>query len=387
MSVMHVLSIFETLLLYDVPELFVAHDQLGRAYVCLLVELDEETHKYLCVPISKGRLRRLVDAQIDVRQAFESPETGEAFEGQAIDGDLGHIETQVIRLDEIPDDWLPDPGYFLDLEPTPDARIVEESHERNRAVIHWTLSPPESAEEPKITATHLSKSVELLQQLLMRAYAHCLQGIRAPVREEIASPKNYELEVLAFSEGSFTVHMQTAAEADLIGYSQIARALDIIDAVNLEAENTERAVDMVGQYSGPFVTAYKDLLRFVVDNDTPMSYEWSMPKSRHSTRRSLSPRSAKPLYEALVRRVDIGQEERTLVGRLTKVDLDRRTWRLVDAENRGHDGYMSPLSALTLAGVEMDTKDYEFKCEERLEVEEATGRKRTKLFLVSYREL
>jgi hypothetical protein len=386
-TVMHVLSIFETLLFYDVPELFVAHDQLGTAYVCLLVELDEETHKYLCVPVSKQRLGRLVDAQIDVRQVVESPETGEAFEGQAINGDLGHIETRAIPLDEIPEHWLPDPGYFLDLGPTPDNRVVEESQERNRAVIHWTLRPPESAEEAKITATHLSEGVELFQQLVTRAYAHCLRHIRAPVREEIASPKNYELEVLAFSGGSFTVHMQTAAQADLVGYSQIARALDIIDALSHEAEDTERALDMLGQYGGSFAAAYKDLLRFVIDNDTPMAYEWSMPQSPHSTRRSISPSYAKSLHEALVRRVDVGVEERTLVGRLSKVDQDRRSWRLVDAEGRGHDGHMGPLSALTLAGVEIETKEYEFKCEERLEVEQATGREHTRLFLISYREL
>jgi class 3 adenylate cyclase len=381
---MHVLSHSETLLFYDVPELFVAHDQLGTAYVCLLVELDEETHKYLCVPISRDRLLRLLDAELDLRHVLESPETGEAFEGRAISGDLGRIETEALPLDEIPEDWFPAPGFLLDLEPAPDIGIVDESRKRNRAVIHYTLRPPESVEESKISAVHLSEGVNRFQKLLQWAYSKAMRDIGGRVREEISSTANYELEVFAFSPGSFTIHMQTVAQADLVGYSHIARALEILDEVSYEDQDIENAVEVVAHYGGHFATQYKNLLKFIVDNEIPVSYEWSMPKRPDSTRRDLRPRYAKPLYEALVKRSDIGREEKRLLGILTKVDIKGRTWRLLDQEDQEHTGYWDRSSRVTLAGLVIETQRYEFICEERLEEERATGKEFTKLFLIDY---
>lgn len=384
---MRVLTHHETLAFHDVPQLFIAHDQLGTAYVCLLVELDEETHKYLCVPVSKDRLQSLLDAQLDLRHVLDSPETGEAFEGRAINGDLGRVEISALPPDGVPEHWLPDSGFFLDLEPTSDIKVVEESKKRNRAVIHLTLAPQESIEEPKITATRLSEGVNRFQKLLKWAYSKAMADVKPSIRDQVYSATNYELEVLAFAPGSFTIHMQAATQADLVGFSEIARALEILDEVSYEDQDIEKTVELVAHYGGHFATQYKKLLRFVVDNKVPVSYEWSMPKRGDSTRRDLRPRYAEPLYRALVRRTDIGREERRLVGRLTKVDSKRGTWRLLDDEDQEHTGHWDGSSRVTLAGLIIQDQRYELICEERLEEEEATGKEFTKLYLISYEEL
>ena len=384
---MRVLKHFDTLSFCDMPHLFVAHDQLGTQYVCLLVELDEEIQKYLCVPVSKDRLRQLKDAEIDLRQVLESADTGEAFEGRGVSGDLDQIEAQAFPLDEVSEDWLPDPGFYLDLEPIPNVKIIEQSRARNRAVIDLTLRPPESQVESKITATHLSQGVRAFQRVVERAWVRAMSETKRRVRELVDMPANYELEVFGFSPGSFTIHMQTAAPANLVGYAEIARALEILDAVSYSDQDIERAVELVTHYGGHFATAYKALLEFVVDNEIPVSYEWSMPERPYATRRSLPRRYAEPLYAALTKRKDIGREEKRLVGNLTKVDKDNGTWRLRDEEGKQHTGSLGPSSAVTLAGLVIEIQRYEFICEEILIEEEATGKEFTKLFLISYEEL
>ena len=374
----------ETLVFYDGPELFVAYDQLDTAYVCLLVDLKDEIDKYICVPVSKGRLANLLSGEMDLRQVLESSETGEAYEGRVIQGNLEHFDVRPLSGGDIPEAWLPEEGFFIEGWPVSDTRVVEEAHERNQAVIHWAFRPPEATLEPKITAEHLSQGVKLVQRLLKWAYSLAMRDGDRRVRERMEPAENIALEVYAFSPGSFTLHMQAAAGGDLFGYSEIAKALSILDEVSSSEQDLEDTVAMIARYGGHFATAYKNLLRFIVENETPVSYEWSMPPREDSTRRNIPRRSAQPLYDALVLRVDIGREEKRLVGTLSKVDLDRSTWRLHDDEGSGHNGHWDQTSTVTLGGLVIETQRYEFVCEERLEEEHATGREFTRLYLKSY---
>ena len=143
---MHQLQRQDILSFYDVPQLFTARDEVDTAYLCVLAQIGEVDDKYLCVPVSKGRLARVLGGQMDLRGAFETPESGEVFEGTAPNGDLRQLEIRPLPLAAIPQEWLPDPGFFVELEPAPDEQIVEEARTRDRAVIHYTLTPPESAE-------------------------------------------------------------------------------------------------------------------------------------------------------------------------------------------------------------------------------------------------
>ena len=199
----------------------------------------------------------------------------------------------------------------------------------------------------------------------------------------ILSPSNYELEVFAFSEGSFTLHMQTVAPSDLVGYSYISRAMDILDSVNYEIEDTQKALDIVSQYGGHFATAYKELLAFVVENEMPFSYEWTMPSMRDATSARIIPRHAKPLYEALQEKKDIGIEERSFIGRFTKLDEKTGAWRLVsDDDGKEYNG----TSEVKLAGLTIETQKYRLRCEEKLEEDRCvTGREYTRLIIKDVR--
>lgn len=382
---MRTLSHFETLLYYDGPELFVAQDQLGGCYVCVLVDIGENIDKYLCVPISSGRLDRLIIGDIDLRSIFTSPEIQEEFEGEVIDGNLNQIIIHPLQIDEIPTEWLPEAELFLKLEEFTDNKVVQEALSKQRGIIDITLNPPEALQEPKITADHLSEAMRLFQRLMKFLYRKAIQLYKTGdkyVKESISSPSNYQLEVFGFSPGSFTLHMQTASKVDLLGNANISRALDILDSVNYEIDDPQHAVELISEYKGHFATAYKDLLNFIIETDTPFSYEWSMPSIKETRKAQITPRQAKPLYEAIIKKVDIGKEEKKLTGRFKKVDEDRGTWRLLSETDQIQ---YSGVSEINLAGIVIDTQKYELFCEEQLEIAEISGKESTKLHLVSFK--
>ncbi len=65
----------ETLVYFDMPQLFYASDPIGLDYRCLLVSTDEKEDTYLCTPISLPRLKQFLYGFLDLRIVFENPET------------------------------------------------------------------------------------------------------------------------------------------------------------------------------------------------------------------------------------------------------------------------------------------------------------------------
>lgn len=380
---MRLLDYQETLVFYDGPQLFIAKDQLGAAHICLLVKQEEEADTYLCVPASHTRIHALVEGTIDLREVFSSPEVPELSTIVSKRGVLIGLPATPIVQEQIPPKWFPEPGFILAIPAIPDIQLIKEAAARKRAVIHCSLNPPEASEESKITAEHLAQAVKLVQRVVMHAYKRAIRGVVVSTKE-LTQPVNYELEVFAFSPGSFTLHMQSSTLADLIGNVPISRAFKIMDSITDLVDDPEKALPKVAEIGGHFASAYKDLLYFITDNNTSLQYEWTMPELPSTIKRRISTSAAKPLYDALTARVDIGREEKRLVGKLTKVDEKLKTWRLTSSKEPGE--YQGS-SEVDLAGLIIETQAYEFICEERLEEERGTGREITKLYLKSFRSL
>lgn len=383
---MRMLNHKETLLHFDVPILISATDNLGVNFVCLLIEQTENEEQYLCIPLSKGRFNLLKLGEISLREAFVSVETNEYYIGNSKNGNLASIQTHAINSDEINSEWLPDDGTYLESKRETGSTVFSDAIDKQRAIIHCTLNPPESFQESKITAEHLSEAVRLFQRLIKHTYESAIKESKfsKQVKELVQSSRNYTLEIYGVSEGSFTIHMQTAEPVDLLGYANIAKALEVIDTINFDADDPQIVIDTLSRQNGHFVSAYKDLLQFVVETNTPFAYEWSMPSKKKSTRTSIVPRQAKPLYEAISERSELGKEEITLTGRFSKIDEDYNKWRLISDDN-GKRFYGD--SYVKLGGIVIETVRYELVCEEVLEEDIITKKETRKLYLKSYKEL
>ncbi len=313
---MRILNHFETLLFYDSIELFSAHDQMDVLYLCVLVDEIVDSAKYLCTPLSKGYYKDFISGNTDLLTIFKTPETGELFTGAVTKGNYTIMPIELIS--EIPNEWFPEPGFFLKPEPISDIQIINESRERQRAIVHCSLNPPEAKQQSKIAAERLGQAVKVIQRVITYAFRNAIKDLDKETREIINQLENYQLEVFAFSPGLFTLHMQVAAPSDMFGYSQIERALKIVDIVSDNIDNADLAIQFISKHGGHFATAYGNLLQFIIENKTPLSYEWSMPDSLKTTPRTISYLKAEPLYRALIERIDITKKKKSLSVKLLK---------------------------------------------------------------------
>ncbi len=68
------LNISQILVYYDMPELFIATDEVDTNFICLLLEVTENSPSYLSTAISANRLSSFVKGQLELRQILIEPE-------------------------------------------------------------------------------------------------------------------------------------------------------------------------------------------------------------------------------------------------------------------------------------------------------------------------
>jgi len=216
-----------TLIYYDGVQLAIARDALNHLYLAVLSERSEEGDTYLLVPITENRLRLLEVGQVELRVAFTHPEVREWF-SMTLTGEA-HRQPMT-SIGEPPEEWLPEPGLLLAellgaMEEADTSRV--ESTREGKAVVHLSFEPPEAIEYTRIAAHHLAQGLGAFQELIRQAYTRALQTLTGEPRA--TDQDQYTMEVFAFSGGSFTVHLQSRLEADMLGRVEVTAALEKID--------------------------------------------------------------------------------------------------------------------------------------------------------------
>jgi len=353
-----------TLVYCDGVQVAVARDELGQLYLSMLVQRTEEGDTYLSVPITVDRLRLLQSGGLDLREALEKPEVQEWFT-MGVSGEEG---SQVMNpVAAVADKWLPEPGLFLTEfveEADRLAGVVEESTKKGKAIVHLRLSPPEAAERLQIGVHHLSQALATYQELVKHAYLQALQELTATTQDENAD--RYLLEVFAFSQGSFTVHMHSKLDADMFGEVELVQALEKVDELTEDVQDTERALQTAKENSGHLVAAYKRFLHFIAETGSTVEYNWSSP-SRGARHREISVSQASILYERLQSQRELAEERVTLRGVFVRANVESGTWAVRDDAGRHRTGRIAAGSDVSLSGVVLDTQRYELECIERIE--------------------
>lgn len=376
----------QTLVYFDGPQLIVAADPVGTKYLCLLVETTDDQDTFFCVPISDARLAEFQHGTLDLLEIYVSPEVDERYAG-GIEFSTDELSLTVVPVEDVPEHWYPQEGFLLTPHQGSGATIVE-AKDRGRAIVHLALNPPEAREETKIEIPHLANGLRIYQRLVKHAYSKALRALSKDIREResLSSEANYQMEVFAFSAGSFTVNMQSKASADWTGYVDIERALAFVDAAVSASNDAEKAVLFLRENRGHFLNAYRALLKFIVENDSPLSYEWSIPEYAVPRHNAINVEIATELYDILTIQESLTTERVDLTGLVLAASVINNTWTL-RSEDGEHSGKVAPGSPVRLDGITLETQRYRFHCEEILQEVASTGEETTELLLLSYETL
>ena len=366
----------QTLFYYDGPQVIEARDAIGGHYVAVLTE----DGGYLVTGAAPSRLREFRAGTMDLRSLMLEVGRDEWFLTEVPAAGLDEPLALELQSGAIEDSGLlPDAGFLLHDHPATEEAVVE-ARMRNSLVLEVAVEPPEAASEHRIRVTSLVGLLGHVQTLVKHAYGAALRELSLETRRAIDRSEAHLLDVVVpAAPGSFRVFLAAAQLPDMLGQSELERALERVDALFESARDPEAALASIKTHRGHLAGAYLRLLRFLVQHRTGMRYSWAGPSFPHSRSGGVTEAEAGPLVEMLSGVSNIGAEPVELTGALEKADVLSGLWRLSSQEGSfsGKIKQGGPsLEGLKLGGI------YRFSCLEEIEEFEGTGREQRTLYLV-----
>lgn len=377
-NTIHPVVIESVILRIEGPDLVLARDAIGTAFICSLTSRGRSGDHFVAVRVSNQRVLDLRTGRIDVRTALTEPEMGPFFQGpyRRIDGEPNIL---LLETHEFPEEWLPAEDLFVTdfEEEVEEGEALRLASLRNRTAIICRLDPPEARGlSSKINADRLADWIANFQQLIRQVIAKSVN---------LLDPEAGVLQVLAMPAGSFQIQFETAEkQANLFNHSAVGDAMRQVDALlDVLDKPAEEILRVAQQNKGLVIGAYRELLEFAGDQNSPVEYRWAEPGMTQEAFRRIEPRLAKAVCAVLDTREDLGSETVSFIGYFTKVDVKRRTWAATEPETgRNKYGSLHDDSPDLLNGVVVKDKLYQFGCDARLE-RTADGRSTMKLILRS----
>jgi hypothetical protein len=373
-----------TLFYYDGPQVIEARDAIGGHYLAVMTNDQEDGDRYLVVGIAPEQLRQFREGSRELRSLLIESGREEWYLGKMT---AGLEEPMVLDLQHgsLPEsDLLPDDGFVLHDRPAEDLAL-KEARSRHNVVLEVAVDPPEAAEEHRIRIGKLVGLLSHWQMLVKHAYGAALRQLSLKTRRAIDRSDAHLLDVvIPAATGSFRVVMEGAKVPNLLGQSELARALSRVDKLFAVANDPEKAIAMLKANRGHLSGAYLRMLSFLVNNKMGVRYSWAEPTSDQPSSGGVSEAEAIPLVAALSEVANLGSESVDLTGKLEKADVVSGVWRIATTE--GSYSGKSKSKSHSLAGLIIGN-NYHFSCVEEIKEVEGTGLEQRRLYLLEYHPL
>ena len=369
-----------TLFYYDGPQVFEARDSIGGHYVAVLVEAQDGEESYLVAGVAPERLRQFRAGTLDLRTLLTEAGAEEWYLARGAD-----LEQPLALVPQTTplagSGLLPDAGFVLHDRPAEELAL-REARERNNLVLEIATEPPEAAEEHRIRLGTLIGLLGHVQMMIKHAYGAALRKLSPGDRRAIDKTDAHMMDVvIPAAAGSFRVVLEAAKTPDLLGQSELARALKRVDELFENAGSPEQTLATVKAHRGHLAGAYLRLLRFLAQHKTGLRYSWAEPGFTKPNSRAVAEVEVGPLVDVLSGVSNLGGEAVTLVGEFEKVNRGTGAWGLLTAEGvysgKVREGGPS-LDGLKVGG------RYKFSCVEEIEEVEGTGRELHTFYLTEH---
>ena len=374
----------QVLFYYDGPQVIEGRDAIGGHYVGVRTGEDSGPERLLVVGARPEDLRRFRMGLVDLRSLFLQRPGGEWFLTTcSAERSEFNLEPGIGELTDT--DYLPDEGFFLHDAPAAAGETLSEARARHNLVLEIAAEPPEAASEHRIRVETLTGLLTHVKNLVKHAYGAALKVLTPAQRQQIDRSDQHLLDVVVpAAAGSFKVMLEASKRPDMLGQSELARALTQVDELFALAGRPHDTLTRVKANRGHFSGAYARLLRFLVETDTGLRYQWAEPTFKESRAFAVSEKEARPIVDLLAGVSNLASETVELVGTIEKVDTKNGTWRISTPD--GTYAGKTKSDGPSLAGLVTETKSYKFTCLEEIE-ETGAGREQRVLYLTEHEPL
>lgn len=369
-------TISQILVYYDFPEIFVAVNDIGTNYLCLLVGTEDANTNYISTAISIKRLTGFINGDVDLRDIFEMPEINQWFLFYNVDEVI--IAESWDELD-LPENFLPEKGFLYHKQLQGEELILNEVIEKNNAVVHLAVSDEE--DNYSIEADDLGDIVKLYQIIIENSYKKALSERNVKDKKSYFIPKNYKLRAFASSYSSFNLHLYSNSNVDLFGNAIIELGLEKFDEIIRDFDNQDEYIKSLRTVKGHTISSLKKFVKKLIDRNIKVKHKWFSPNQEQVHFTIIDKAKAEKIYAVLNLTEELAEETKIFVGHFVQVDIDNGTWRIYNIEDDKE--YSGDDFGQHLQGITVETVTYKLTCQEIIEELTVSEKEKVKYILQS----
>lgn len=368
------LHILQILVYYDIPEIFIATDEVGTKYLCLLVDADNESILYISTPISKERLTEFIVGRADLRDIFVNPETKKIYSFN----NLGEtIQAHLFDNINLPEEYLPDVGFKYEKPLDENRLILNEALEKNNAIVHLAVS--DSKNNYSIDVDDFGDIVKLYQVIIENIYKKTIAQQYAKNKRDFNTPNNYKLRAFDSSYSSFNLHMYSTSQVDLFGNSMIELGLSKFEEIIRDFDNNDEYIESLRTVKGHTISTLKKLVKKLIDSDILIKHKWYSLGQNKVHFSTINKSKAQNIYDILTISEELAEERKVFEGYFVQVDVKKGTWRIYNIEDNKE--YSGESQDDLLQGVTIKTTIYNIDCLEIIEEMKVAEKEKVKYIL------
>lgn len=365
------LQISQILVYYDVPEIFIATDEVATKFLCLLVNLDSQSILYVATPISINRLIEFINGRVELREIFVNPEINQIY---SFDRVAETIEAILMEEIVLPEEYLPEVGFKYKKNLAEDKQILTEAIEKNKVIVHLMVS--DENDSYSVDVEDFGDIVKFYQKTLENSFKKEIEKQNLKNKREYIIPKNYRLRAFATSPSSFNLHMYATSEVDLFGNSIIELGLSKFEEIISDFDNDEEYIDILRTVKGHTISSLKNLVKKLIDSDVQIKHKWYSPGLQQVHFSNINKNKAQKIYDILTFSEELTEEKKEFEGYFMQIDVVKGTWRILNIEDEKE--YSGEAQDDLLKGVTVKTVKYKIECLEIIEELKVTEKEKIK---------
>ncbi len=310
------LEIVEIYDFYDQPILYSCRNAAGHLFLVIAAAEDDQQFTWLCVAVSVERLNLIRIGVIDLHDAFAHPEVPYVIQVKVPYKEHYSIQTDFLKLDQIPKEMLPISGEYLDLE-VDELPILSNSEELLRIGNGEILDICHKGSKTQVPIGYLSKIFKDLQNVINAIGSELLQtnGITDYIKNLM------ELSLCEVGTGSFKFRIVPTNNLGLFGYTDCGNAIEeFLRLVNASDNQTELS-ERLGRLKSKVAEKYTEFLKSLDQSGTDTEFNWTSPKSEQTITIYVSNSQIREVITLLKKYQEEAPFKRTISGTLMSGSL------------------------------------------------------------------
>ncbi|MFM6107444.1 MAG: DUF6575 domain-containing protein [Sphaerospermopsis kisseleviana] len=137
------LEIIEVYDFYDKPVLFSCKNKSGLTFIVVCVDSSDFAEIWLYAPVSSSRFQSVIKGDVELRHIFAETEDAFVYQVEIPYEDERNVIVKNIECNQIPDDYLPELGQFIQSEFQNIENIEVVSTQKRREILDFVLKFPD----------------------------------------------------------------------------------------------------------------------------------------------------------------------------------------------------------------------------------------------------